>query len=237
MRVFLLGGIAGPVLFAAVVVIAGAMQSDYSHTHHFISELGATGAPHAAIMNYAGFVPAGLLAAGFGFALARVLPRGTLFLASSALVVLFGLGIATSGIISCDLGCPQNGGSAENAIHNGIAPATFLSLIVAAGILATRFRHLGSWRRLAGYSAVSAVVALFLLVALASTLGTRDVTGLWQRFLLFVLFSWCASVSLNAYRTSTTTAKRAQAEQGDEADEAWSAWQLIPGVSRINRTT
>lgn len=202
MRAFLLGGVAGPVLLALVVILAGLMRPEYSHIHHFISELGATGTPNAAIMNYAGFVPAGLLLAGFGLALPGAISRTPLVLGCAALVVLFGLGIATCGIASCDPGCLQEAGSAENVIHNRIAPASFLCLILAAGILGARFRTLRQWRTLAWYSAASSLLGALLLVALASTLETRHLTGLWQRLLLVVLFSWCAVVGLNAYKSS-----------------------------------
>lgn len=211
MRALLLGGIAGPILFALVVVTAAALRPDYSHTHQFISELGAIGSPNAAVMNYLGFVPAGLLVAGFGFALSRVLPREPLVFVGSALVMLFGAGIATSGVVSCDFGCPQNGGSVQNTIHNRIAPAAFLCLIVAAGILAARFRTLHSWAGLAKYSAASAFLGLVLLAVLASTLEARHMTGTWQRLLLLVLFSWCATVSINAYRALGPSSGRAPA--------------------------
>jgi len=211
MRFLLIGGIGGPVLFALVVVIAAAMRPDYSHTDQFISELGAIGSSNAVIMNYVGFVPAGLLLAGFGLALHRVLPREPLILVCLGLVMLFGVGVATSGIVSCDAGCPQSGGSVENTIHNRIAPAAFLCLIVAAGILAARFRTLDSWRSLAKYSAAAAFLGLLLLAALASTLESRHLTGMWQRLLLLVLFSWCALVSLKAYRSLSPSSGRAPA--------------------------
>lgn len=201
MRILLLGGIAGPILFTLVVVISAAIRPDYSHVHQFISELGATGSPNAAMMNYGGFVPAGLLVAGFGFSLSRVLPREPLVLLALALVVLFGIGVAASGVVSCDPGCPQSGGSVENAIHNRIAPAAFLGLIIAAGIFAVRFRTLDSWSRCATGSAASAVLGLVLLAALASTLESRHLTGMWQRLLLLVLFSWCAGVGTHAFRS------------------------------------
>jgi hypothetical membrane protein len=49
-----LGGVAGPILFSVVVVVSAALRVDYSHIADFISELGATGTPHADLMNYAG---------------------------------------------------------------------------------------------------------------------------------------------------------------------------------------
>ena len=88
-----------------------ALRPDYSHTTSFISELGASGMPHAPIMNYLGFVPAGLLLAAFGISLMSITSRHVLAVAGSALVVLFGLGVAASGISSCDPGCPVSGGS------------------------------------------------------------------------------------------------------------------------------
>ena len=42
-----LGGLAGPVIFSAVVILAAALREDYSHVTHFVSELGATGSPRA----------------------------------------------------------------------------------------------------------------------------------------------------------------------------------------------
>lgn len=202
-RLLALGGVAGPVLFAAVVVGAAALRGNYSHLATFISELGATGTPYAALMNYAGFLPAGLMLAGLGVALANVLPRRRLAILATVLVTLFGAGVAASGIASCDPGCPQAGGSVENLVHNRIAPIAFLCLIVGAGILGVHFRGNPSWRSYSIYSLASSLIALGLLAALASSLDGRELTGLWQRLLLAVLFLWCAVVGLRAFRVAT----------------------------------
>lgn len=200
MRLLVLGGIAGPILFCAVVVAAAAVRDDYSHVANFISELGATGTTYAGFMNYAGFLPAGLMLAAFGAGLAGLLPGRRLAMLACVLVSLFGAGVAVSGIVSCDLGCPQVGGSVENLVHNRVAPAAFLCLIAAMGILGAHFRGHPGWRSLSAYSLGSSVTGLCLLAALATSLETRELTGLWQRLLLAVLFAWCAAVSLRAYR-------------------------------------
>lgn len=200
MRILTLGGIAGPILFSAIVLISAALQSNYSHINNFISELGATGTMYAGLMNYAGFVPGGLMIAAFGVALAKALPRQRLMLLAAMLVTLFGLGVAASGVISCDPGCPQTGGSVENLVHNRIAPVAFLCLIVGAGILGIEFRSLPVWRPLSVYSLVSSALALCFLAGLASSLDTRALTGLWQRLLLATLLLWCAVVGLRAFR-------------------------------------
>lgn len=202
MRLLALGGVAGPVLFAAVVVAAGTARGNYSHISNFVSELGATGTPYAGLMNYAGFLPTGLMLAAFGIGLAKVLPGRRVASLAAVLVMLFGAGVAASGIASCDPGCPQTGGSVENAVHNAIAPVAFLCLIAGAGVLGVHFRSNRDWRSLSAYSLTSSVIALCFLVALAMSLDSRELTGLWQRLLLFVLFLWCGVVGMRAYRLS-----------------------------------
>ncbi len=196
-----LGGIVGPLVFAVVVVVCGALRPGYSHVTSFISELGVPGTPYSALMNYAGFVPAGLLIAVFGATLAYALPRDRLAVVAATLVATFGIGIAAAGLISCDLGCPQGTGSAENVVHNTIAPVSFLCLIAAAGLLGVRFRRLPAWRPLWLFSLLTSACALCLLALLANSLDARDLTGLWQRLLLAALFAWCAIVG---FRVSTT---------------------------------
>lgn len=199
MRILSLGGIAGPIVFAVVVLFAAALRPDYNHVANFISELGATGTANAALMNYAGFVPAGLMLAAFGVALASALPKHRLTVAGAALIALFGCGVAVSGFIACDAGCPQTGGSIENLAHNSIAPIAFLCLILGAGILGIHFRRLSAWRGLSAYSLITSALALCFVIALASSLDTRALTGLWQRLLLGVSFLWCAVIGLRAF--------------------------------------
>jgi hypothetical membrane protein len=188
------------VLFAVVVLVLAALRPGYSHLQHFISELGVPGTPYAALMNYAGFVPAGLMLAAFGVALASALPGDRLIRLAAVLVATFGLGIAASGMITCDLGCPQGEGSLANVVHNTIAPVSFLCLVAAMAILGVRFRSLHAWRHLSLFSLLASAAALGLLVVLASSLDSRVLTGLWQRLLLAVLFLWCAIVGLETFR-------------------------------------
>jgi hypothetical protein len=201
MRTLALGGVAGPVVFTLATLVCSALRPDYSHLTRFISELGANGTPYASLMNYAGFVPAGLMLTAFGVRLASVLPRRLLTTGAAVLVILFGFGVTAAGIISCDPGCPQGAGSVENLIHDRIGPASFLSLIVAAGLLGLGFRRLPAWRHLAVYSFLTSALGLGFLIALATSLDTRALTGLWQRLLLTTLFLWCAVVGLRAYRS------------------------------------
>lgn len=200
MRILVLGGIAGPIVFSVTVFVLAGMRPEYSHLRNFISELGVAGTPYAVFMNYAGFVPAGLMLAAFGVALASVLPRHPLAIFVAVLVALFGAGVALSGVVSCDAGCPQNGGSLENLVHNTIAPVAFLCVIAGAGVLGFHFRRVPAWRHLSVYLLLTSAFALLFLVALANSLETRALTGLWQRLLLAVLFLWCAVIALEIFR-------------------------------------
>ncbi len=196
MQALTLGGLAGPVLFASITILCAALRPDYSHIHHFISELGATDTSHAWLMNYAGFVPAGVLLVGFGASIKASVPRHRLATIGAFLISLFGGGIALSGLFSCDIGCPQAGGSIQNLIHDRLAPLTFVSGSLGAVCLGLRFRSLRPLRLLWAYSLVSGFLGLVFLAAVASTLESREFTGLWQRLLLAVLFGWCAVVGL-----------------------------------------
>jgi len=198
-----LGGTLGPLVFMAAVLVAAALRPDYSHVANFISELGASGTTNAALMNYVGFVPAGLMLAAFGVALAWAVPKQRFTLAAAALVTLFGSGVAASGFISCDAGCPQAAGSLENTIHNAIAPIAFLCLIAGSATLGICFRRLPAWRAFSLYSLLTSAFALCFLGALASSLDTRELTGLWQRLLLAVLFPWCAVIGLHAFQVAS----------------------------------
>jgi hypothetical membrane protein len=201
-RALALGGVAGPALFAVVTVLVASLRPEYSHVANFISKLGATGTSDAALMNYAGFVPAGTLLTGFGVSLGKLLPRGGPVLVASVLATVFGLGILASGLLSCDPGCPRAGGSVENFIHDKIAPVSFLSLIAAVGILGVHFRRLSEWRPVALYSLLTCIVALGFFVALVGSLETRILTGLWQRLMLGTLFLWTSVVGIRAFRAT-----------------------------------
>ena len=199
MRVLALGGVVGPILFSLIVVFSAILRPEYSHVANFISELGATGTSHASLMNYGGFLPAGIFLAGFGFSLTRLLPRGRPTLAAALLATVFGVGVALSGLVSCDAGCPQIGGTTANFIHDKIAPISFLCLIAATGILGVHFRRLPAWRSLSLYSLLTSVLALVLLMALVNSLEARALTGLWQRSMLAVLFLWTTVVGWKVF--------------------------------------
>jgi hypothetical protein len=117
-----------------------------------------------------------------------VTSRHVLAIAGSALVVLFGLGVAASGILSCDPDCPVPGGSLEKTLHNAIGPASFIALICGVGLLGYEFRRLPYFWPFSLYSFVTSVLSLLFIFAVVGSMEARTLTSLWQRLLLTTLF-------------------------------------------------
>jgi hypothetical membrane protein len=174
-------------------------RSEFSHLHQFISELGASGTPHAWLMNYVGFVPTGLLFLGFAVSTRSIMPRTVLSTIGTLLLVVFAVGATVAGIASCDVGCPQGSGSLANMVHDQISPVAFLALILAAALFGFYFRGVEDWRPYWMYSVATSVVSFSLMAMLFLSLESRYLTGLWQRLLLVALFAWCATIGLRLY--------------------------------------
>ena len=202
MRILALGGVAGPALFASVVVLCAALRPEYSHITQVMSELGETGGLHAPLMNAAGFVPSGLLFMAFGGSLAMLVPRTRASVVGALLVVLFGAGITAAGTFSCDFGCPRQGLSREATVHIIVSVIAFVSAVAACAVWAFVFRRLNEWRSLWIYSASSAAVAFVLLLIFNASAESRAFTGVWQRLFLGTLYLWCAVVGVYAFRSS-----------------------------------
>jgi hypothetical membrane protein len=199
MRFLALGGVAGPVLFILVTAASGVWRGEYSHLHQFISELGASGTPHAWLMNYVGFVPTGLLFLGFAVSTRSIVPRTLLSAVATLLLVFFAVGATVAGIASCDVGCPQGSGSLANMVHDQISPLAFLALILAAALFGFYFRGVEDWRPYWMYSVATSAVSFGLMAMLVLSLESRNLTGLWQRLLLVALFAWCATIALRLH--------------------------------------
>jgi hypothetical membrane protein len=195
-----LGGLAGPIVFASLVVLCGALRPGYSHVTQFMSELGESGSSHASLMNFLGFVSSGVLLAAFGVSLTYALPRTTLSLAAAALIVVYGLGIVGAGLYSCDRGCPSQNLSPEATMHRVLSLTAFVAAILGIALWAYEFRSLAGWRSLWRYSAVTSAVAVVLLLLVGATEQSRTFTGVWQRLFLATLYLWSAVVGLRAFR-------------------------------------
>lgn len=194
-----LGGVIGPILFTVTTLICSDLRPGYSHIHHFISELGATGTPDASLMNWMGFIPSGILISSFGLSLTLILPKKILARSGSVLLMIFGLGMTIVGFFSCDAGCPREG-SLENNIHDQISGPIFLCAILGILLLGVTFRRLPCWKKLWLYSIISAILSIVFLILLINSLDAYRNTGMWQRLLLLTLFLWFAITGVHAFK-------------------------------------
>lgn len=199
LRYLALGGLFGPILFTSVFLICSSLRPGYDQINKFISELGATGTPNADLMNFVGFIPSGLMIAVFGISQLWLLPKGIVSRIGSTLIILFGVGMATAGVFSCDVGCPREG-SFENMIHDQVSGPAFLCGIIGILLLGISFRKIPSWRSLWLYSVISALISLVFIAALINSIESYSLTGTWQRLLLLTIFLWCGTVGLRMFR-------------------------------------
>lgn len=212
MRVLALGGVAGPILFALVVVVCAALRPDYSHSMQVMSALGETGGPNALLMNALGFVPSGLLLVGFALSLSRLVPRTAVAVVGSVLLVLFGSGLVGAGVFSCDLGCKGMGTTREAALHIVVSVVTFVSAVAACGVWGWVFRSLPDWRALSAYSLTTCLGSAALLLGFNAVAGSDAYPGVWQRLFLGSLFLWCGVVGVYAFRVSAPEPSAMQGE-------------------------
>ncbi len=201
MRFLALGGVTGPVLFTSVVTLCAALRPEYSHVTQFMSELGESTGPHAALMNFLGFIPSGLFLAAFGVSLASLRPHTRLSFAATALITVFGLGIVGAGVYSCDPGCPRQGLSSEATVHQVVSIIAFIAGVFGIALWAYQFRELPAWQSLWRYSAATSAAALVLLLILNASVESRAFTGVWQRLFLLTLYVWCAVVGHRVFRS------------------------------------
>lgn len=198
-RLAAFGGVIGPILFAVMVIIGGAVYDGYSHISQKISELGGEGAEYAIIQNL-NFVMLGVFVLGLSWALARVL--GPPYL-GPALVGYFGLILAVHSVLPCDPRC--NGQTTIGLLHNVTGISAFIATIAGMFVLARRWRHDADWgsharltRRIA-FVAIGGLAWFVITQALEFSLG-----GIAQRVFVGALFLWIALTAWHLYRQLDT---------------------------------
>ena len=194
-----LGGVIGPLLFTIIVVLCGSLRPNYDHSYNFISELGATGTSNELLMNFAGFIPTGILLFLFAISLRMIMPEQRFLRIGSIFIMLFGLGVMIAGIYSCDAGCPSQG-SYENMIHERVSGPAFGS--AALGILLTSlaFRKMPAWHRYWRYSMSTAILSFACIFGLINAIEIDSLKGVWQRLFLVMVFLWCIVIGTRVHK-------------------------------------
>ncbi len=191
-------GIAGPVLFAVVIVILAALRPGYSHLSGTISGLGAVGAPNAVFVT-ADFVVLGALLVAFAVGLHRGIGEGRGSRVGPALLAVGGVGFVLWGF-PADFEDPQS----FTALVHGIGGFIAFALIVAPFFVSRRLRRVDAWRDLSSYSLVTGVVAVPVFVVSLILIGVEDssIIGAVQRLFFGVLLLWVVILAVRLLRLS-----------------------------------
>ena len=171
-RLLALGGVFGPLTFAATWAIAGATTTGYSPVDNAISDLAAVGAPTRVAMTV-GLVVFGLGVSAFGFALREALD-GRAWIAA-----------ITTGACSLAVAATPLGGWSGDAVHGTFAGLGYAA-IVALPLLAGSALAASGRQTAAVLSVLTAAISAVCLVA--TTFGPAH--GLWQRLGLTVADAW-----------------------------------------------
>ena len=193
----------GPIYYIVVTTILGLLWEGYDPIRQTQSELGSVGAPHATVMNVAGFMALGAVILAFAIAYATsVRGRAWTWLAVAALAFA-GTGMVVVGFFPCDPGCVDVSRTGE--LHGTFSMPGAIGLPVAAMLSGPAFRvdgRLGSWWQ----------VVSFVIGALALASGPvvqaellPDVDGLLQRVAMWTPIAWMSAVSLRFLTISRRT--------------------------------
>jgi hypothetical membrane protein len=177
----------GALAVVLLTVIGGAGFPNYSHASQFISELGADGAPHAGLINYGGFLPAGLLLCTFALLAWRALPRSVGTALGMVGIFLFGFGYLVAVVYPCEAGCRPAAPNLSQTIHNALGLAGYLVAPFALAVLGWKAR---SWPGAAVLSWMGIGGAILAFIGLSYLSPEFAYVGIAQRVLEASVLSW-----------------------------------------------
>lgn len=180
-------GLSGVSIFVLTVVLGGLAFTGYSHATQYISELGATGAPHGWWVSWLGFLPSGLLLLVFAFTAPRALPRSRWTRIGFLFIAVYAFGLVASAFFPCDFGCRPDNPTVAQIIHNVVGGVSYFAGVTALLILAIQARKWPGGRHLLYLG-----VVCWLAGALSLPFLDPDFAyvGLAQRILEFSMALW-----------------------------------------------
>ncbi len=180
-------GLAAAAWAFAVPGVAACASAPYSHASQFISELGAHGAVHGALVSLAGFAPTGVLVLAFLALADGLLPGARRVRAGLACLGAVGLAYLVSAVFRCDPGCPSAGSLAQS-IHNAFGLLEYVGASAGLLLLAPA---LGS------RACAAAALGVALGLAAMLTPSLEPLRGISQRVAEASIFGWIAITSVH----------------------------------------
>jgi hypothetical protein len=197
-------GMLAPLVYSTSALVASRTYSGFSHLTTFISELGATGAPSAHLMNFGGFLPYGVLVIALAAALHRTLRSAAGGWLGPMLLAVYGLAYVALAFASCDYGCAAAAPSLPHRIHFLLGDLIVVAAVAAPVALYPRMLSDPAWSSLARATLVLPASAwLVFSVTLVGLPG-----GVRQRLWLLLLFIWIELVSVRLLRTRARAGAR-----------------------------
>jgi len=198
MNPLLYAGIAGPLLFIVVLLVAGATRRDYKPWRHFGSQLALGPGGWIQVAN---FLVCGLLVLLFAIGLAQTALAASIFLGAFA-VLLIVAGIFPTGPV---LGHPPGASEAptmHGTIHVIAGVIAFVLLPVACFVMAWHFAGEAASGGWVAYSIVVGVVVLVSLFAVGGSMAMAQsgrlrnpMPGLFQRIAIITGWTWIAAIA------------------------------------------
>jgi hypothetical membrane protein len=168
--------------------IVGRLTPGYDPSTQYLSELGATGAANANIMNFAAFLPAGVLWLIAILFLVRLSPKGAAF--GAALLALTALSYVGAAFFPCDPGCPAQG-SERQLMHNLTGLLGYAG--AAPGLILLGVHYLRRGPQTLGFISLAAAALFtvgFVQMLTADASNGAAPLGAWQRLADYSLFVW-----------------------------------------------
>jgi hypothetical protein len=199
LRLWLSGGVIGPLLFIVAFLIEGATRPNYSAWHHVVSSLSQGESGWMQITN---FIVCGAFVLGFAFGLKRVFRTGRGSIWGPILLGIFGLCLIGAGFFVTDplLGYPPSALSTPTVhgiLHNLLSLFVFASLIAVCFLLARRFAGDSAWRGWAFYSVATGILVTVFFILTDVVASLNGPAGLIQRICIIIGWTW---ISLFAFR-------------------------------------
>jgi hypothetical membrane protein len=204
-------GILPPLVDVAVIAAVAAVQPDYSHVRQFISELGETGRPHAALVS-AWWFAFSFLMSPFAIALVAALPWGRWRWGAPAAIVAFAvLSGAGSWLFPCDPGC--KGETFAGMMHFVVNYIATAAMFLGPLLLWLSTRRAPRWKRLSRFSLAMHFLLIISLGALSwsyygwgsTATELQAVQGLLQRAFLGLFYVWLMILSASLLRRIQST--------------------------------
>lgn len=212
MRILALCGIAGPIIFAILVTVAGSLYDGYSHASQAISELGGVDAERPLLQNI-NFFLVGTMFMALAVGLHRVMGGGGRPALGPALVFIFGLSAGIgNGVFPCDSGC--EGGWFNGFMHNLTGIIGFVAAISSIFVFSRRLKGDPDWGALYPVSRVfsfAALVTFVLWIGVAKIAEVDDLNGVLQRLYIGVWFMWTEIMAFKLNSVLRQPSRREQA--------------------------